>query len=51
MWIAGEEGATLSTTEARAHQRLLREFFQEHLGSDRELRAFRVWEQGAWSAA
>src|SRR5215208_1276425 len=50
-WIEGDESAPLSTVEARAHQRLLREFFQEHLGSDRELRAFRVWEQGAWSAA
>jgi hypothetical protein len=30
---------------------LLREFFQHHLGTDRELRAFRVWEQGAWTAA
>jgi recombinational DNA repair protein (RecF pathway) len=50
-WIEGDESPALSTVEARAHQRLLREFFQEHLGSDRELRAFRVWEQGAWSAA
>src|SRR5215210_7836373 len=41
-WIGGDESAPLSTVEARAHQRLLREFFQEHLGSDRELRAFRV---------
>jgi len=50
-WIAGADVAPFSTGEGRAHQRLLREFFQEHLGSDRELRAFRVWEQGAWSAA
>jgi DNA repair protein RecO (recombination protein O) len=50
-WFIGDEAAPLSPAEARAHQRLLREFFQEHLGSDRELRAFRVWEQGAWSAA
>jgi DNA repair protein RecO (recombination protein O) len=50
-WIAGATAAPFSTAEGRAHQRLLREFFQEHLGSDRELRAFRVWEQGAWSAA
>jgi DNA repair protein RecO (recombination protein O) len=51
MWMTGEDAPPLTTTEARAHQRLLREFFQEHLGTDRELRAFRVWEQGAWSAA
>lgn len=50
-WISGGEVATLEGADARAHQRLLREFFQEHLGTDRELRAFRVWEQGAWSAA
>jgi DNA repair protein RecO (recombination protein O) len=50
-WMSGGEAAPLSLAEARAHQRLLREFFQEHLGTDRELRAFRVWEQGAWSAA
>ena len=50
-WLAGTDAAPLAPVEARAHQRLLREFFQEHLGTDRELRAFRVWEQGAWSAA
>jgi len=50
-WMDGGRAADLSTAEARAHQRLLREFFQEHVGSDRELRAYRVWEQGAWSAA
>ena len=51
MWMNGDDAPPLTTAEARAHQRLLREFFQEHLGTDRELRAFRVWEQGAWSAA
>lgn len=50
-WSSGGRAPHLSAAEARAHQRLLREFFQEHLGSDRELRAYRVWEQGAWSAA
>ena len=50
-WMIAEEGPALSATDARAHQRLLREFFQEHLGTDRELRAFRVWENGEWSAA
>lgn len=50
-WVAGDEASPLIAAEVRAHQRLLREFFQEHLGSDRELRAFRVWEQGGWSAA
>lgn len=50
-WLAGSDGLPLAPADSRAHQRLLREFFQEHLGTDRELRAFRVWEQGAWSAA
>jgi DNA repair protein RecO (recombination protein O) len=51
VWFEGGDATIPSQGEARAHQRLLREFFQQHLGSDRELRAFRVWEQGAWSAA
>ncbi|MFN2601950.1 MAG: DNA repair protein RecO [Gemmatimonadaceae bacterium] len=51
LWVAGGDAASLTTAEGRAHQRLLREFFQEHLGTDRELRAFRVWEQGAWGGS
>jgi hypothetical protein len=35
--------------DARAHQRLLREFLREHLADDRPLRAFEVWEQDAWT--
>ncbi|MEO8194669.1 MAG: DNA repair protein RecO [Gemmatimonadales bacterium] len=50
-WMTGGRASGLSAAEARAHQRLLREFFQEHLGTGTELRAYRVWEQGAWSAA
>ncbi len=50
-WTSGGGAAVVSDSEARAHQRLLREFFQEHLGVEKELRAYRVWEQGAWSAA
>ena len=50
-WMLAEDGPALSAADARAHQRLLREFFQEHLGTDRELRAYRVWENGEWSAA
>ena len=50
-WIGAERAPLLNASEARAHQRLLREFFQEHLGAERELRAFRVWETGEWSAA
>lgn len=51
LWMNGGRAGRLDASEARAHQRLLREFVQEHLGSERELRAYRVWEQGEWSAA
>lgn len=50
-WVSGGDTTDLATADARAHQRLLREFFQEHMGTDRELRAFRVWEQGAWGGS
>jgi DNA repair protein RecO (recombination protein O) len=50
-WIDGGRVPRLSPQEGRAHQRLFREFFQEHLGGARELRAYDVWEQGTWSAA
>ena len=50
-WISGAHGTALTPQEARAHQRLLREFFLEHIAGNRELKAYVVWEQGAWSAA
>jgi len=50
-WVSGGDTPDLAAADARAHQRLLREFFQEHMGTDRELRAFRVWEQGAWGGS
>jgi DNA repair protein RecO (recombination protein O) len=50
-WVSGGDTPDLANADARAHQRLLREFFQEHMGSDRELRAFRVWELGAWGGS
>ena len=50
-WIAGEEAPSMSAAEARAHQRLLREFVQEHITGDKNLRAFQVWERGEWNAA
>jgi DNA repair protein RecO (recombination protein O) len=34
-----------SPGELRAHQRLLREFLEEHLGDGRPLRAFLGWEE------
>ena len=50
-WLNSEEVPGLSATQGKAHQRLLREFFREHLGTDRELRAYQVWENGEWTAA
>lgn len=50
--VQGEEAeAALSEVEARAHQRLLREFVIEHLSDGKPLRAFDAWETGTWSAA
>ena len=46
-WLAGTEGALDPNDggkSARAHQRLLREFLEEHLGDGRPLRAFLTWE-------
>lgn len=50
-WISGKHEIVLTAQESRAHQRLLREFFLEHIAGARELKAYVVWEQGAWSAA
>jgi DNA repair protein RecO (recombination protein O) len=43
-WLAGEPGDTLDAPAARAHQRLLREFLEEHLADGRPLRAWAGWE-------
>jgi DNA repair protein RecO (recombination protein O) len=48
-WLGGLAHDTAGENEARAHQRLLREFVREHLADDRPLRAFQSWEQGALS--
>jgi DNA repair protein RecO (recombination protein O) len=46
-WQSGVTGAQLSALDARAHQRLLREFVREHVTTDdRPLRAFAAWETG-----
>jgi DNA repair protein RecO (recombination protein O) len=51
-WIAGEHlDAHLGDLDARAHQRLLREFLIEHLSDGKPMRAFDAWETGSWSAA
>ena len=47
-WTSAQRMGVLDPREARAHQRLLREFLLYHLSDSRPLRAFDVWEQGAW---
>lgn len=44
-WLNGE-AEIVSESAAKAHQRLFREFLQEHVASQRPLRAFSVWEGG-----
>lgn len=46
-WLDGGE-VGIDSSEARAHQRLLREFLALHLPDNRPLKAFQVWEQGRW---
>jgi DNA repair protein RecO (recombination protein O) len=48
-WLAGAESALGDASTRRAHQRLLREFLEEHLGDGRPLRAFVTWEGQAVS--
>jgi DNA repair protein RecO (recombination protein O) len=48
-WLGGTSHPLADANDARAHQRLLREFLREHLADDRPLRAFDVWEQDAWT--
>lgn len=45
---AGRVGA-LAERDARAHQRLLRLFLQQHVSDGRTLRAFDAWEKGGWT--
>jgi DNA repair protein RecO (recombination protein O) len=44
-WLSGGVVSLADAGEARAHQRLLREFLCEHLADDRPLRAFDAWAQ------
>lgn len=48
LWLGASRTLQLTDLEQRAHQRLLREFVQEHLSEDRPLRAFHVWERERW---
>ncbi len=44
VWLAGGSYSIADALEARAHQRLLREFLREHLTDDKPLRALDAWE-------
>jgi DNA repair protein RecO (recombination protein O) len=48
-WIAGRDVALPGEGERRAHQRLLREFVQEHLAEGRPLVAYDAWERDSWT--
>ena len=48
-WLGGADVTLGSEAEARAHQRLLREFLEEHLTDGRPLRAFAAWETERWT--
>jgi DNA repair protein RecO (recombination protein O) len=50
-WLEGRDSRPSSDAEARAHQRLLREFLEYHVHDGRGLRAFDLWEGTGWSAA
>ena len=51
-WLHGVGGpASPAAATVRAHQRLLREFLEEHLGDGRPLRAFVAWEGEAPAVA
>lgn len=45
-WLASGAAAPLDGPTARAHQRLLREFLEEHLADGHSLRAWAAWELG-----
>jgi DNA repair protein RecO (recombination protein O) len=45
-WLEGHVGSVLDGATTRAHQRLLREFLEEHLMDGRALVAFVGWERG-----
>jgi DNA repair protein RecO (recombination protein O) len=50
-WMQGATGPSFTDADARAHQRLLREFLGYHLHDGRTLRAYELWERAGWTAA
>ncbi len=45
-WFDGDEVVDVDTPSVRSHQRLLREFLEEHLADGKPLRAWAAWETG-----
>jgi DNA repair protein RecO (recombination protein O) len=43
-WLDGENDTSPDALTAKAHQRLLREFLEEHLADGRSLKAWSAWE-------
>jgi DNA repair protein RecO (recombination protein O) len=50
-WLGALPHPLGDDAQARAHQRLLREFVAEHLNDGRPLRAFELWETDRWGTA
>lgn len=50
-WLAGRPVRLGAEGEVRAHQRLLREFLEEHLTDGRPLKAYHAWETERWTEA
>ena len=50
-WLDGDTRPLEGAGAVRAHQRLLREFIEEHVGDGRPLRAFLAWEEAGDSSA
>jgi DNA repair protein RecO (recombination protein O) len=48
-WMRSEPVTQFDDADARAHQRLLREFLTYHLHDGRMLRAYDQWERATWS--
>ncbi len=46
-WLSGSNVKLASAAEGRAHQRLLREFLDQHLSDGKSLRAYAMWESNA----
>lgn len=44
-WLSGSDARLATAAEGRAHQRLLREFLDEHLSDGKKLAAYAMWER------